>query len=52
MNTVGCKVLYDSPSPGGREFEGGGKLAEFTLTLSLSHQGRGNLYEIVWRIRR
>jgi len=28
---------------------GGGKLAEFTLTLTLSHQGRGILYEIIMR---
>jgi hypothetical protein len=30
---VNCKTRYNAPSPGGRELEGGGNLAEFTLTL-------------------
>jgi hypothetical protein len=38
---VNSKTHYNSPSPGGRELEGGGNLAEFTLTLFLSLQGRG-----------
>jgi hypothetical protein len=35
------KTPYISPSPGGRELEGGGN---YTLTLILSLQGRGILY--------
>jgi hypothetical protein len=36
----GDEAIYaDSPSPGGRELEGGGNP---TLTLALSHQGRGD----------
>jgi len=41
---INCINYYNCPSPGGRELEGGGKLAEFTLTLTLSHRGRGILY--------
>ncbi|MEE9529230.1 MAG: hypothetical protein V3V88_04195 [Dehalococcoidia bacterium] len=36
----GDEAIYaDSPSPGGRELAGGGNP---TLTLALSHQGRGD----------
>jgi len=38
--TARCNILLGSPSPGGRESEGGAKLP-LTLTLCLSHQGRG-----------
>ena len=44
---VNCKTPCNSPSPSGRDLEGGRKLAEFTLTLTLSHRGRGILYEVV-----
>ena len=37
-------IQNGTPSPGGRELEGGGN---FTLTLILSPQGRGETYRIV-----
>ncbi|MCX6009973.1 MAG: hypothetical protein NTW48_08105 [Chloroflexi bacterium] len=33
------------PSPSGRELEGGGIIPCFTLTLTLSRQGRGKMVE-------
>jgi len=45
LNNIKCsksKIQNISPSPGGRELEGGGKI---TLTLILSLQGRGILYK-------